>query len=90
MTFWAFAADHPILALLFAGLAFSLPVTLAALFVSWRVSRPVRYSAEDRKALTSAAARLRYAAMKWAADGHYAARDSTRDEAEELERIASR
>jgi hypothetical protein len=54
VTFWAFAADHPLLALLFSGLAFSLPVTLAALFVSWRVSRPVRYSAEDRKALTSA------------------------------------
>lgn len=59
MTFFDFAAGHPILALLFAGLAFALPIVLAALFVSWRVTRSAKFTAEDRKALTGAATFVR-------------------------------
>jgi hypothetical protein len=88
MTFWAFAADHPVLALLFAGLAFSLPVTLVALFVSWRVSRPVKFTAEDRRALTSAAALLRCFARHYSTEqiGHI----DRLEAATKLERMASR
>lgn len=90
MTLWDFAAEHAALAVFFAVLAFALPVTLAGLFVSWRLNRLVKYSAEDRRALNAAAARIRHTALVAGADGHWASRDAQRAEAEALERMAGR
>ena len=52
MTFWQFAGEHPALAVFFVVLAASVAVVLGGLFIAWRVSRPVKYTAADRGALT--------------------------------------
>ena len=90
MTFWQFAGEHPALAVFFVVLAASVAVVLAGLFIAWRVSRPVKYTAADRAALTAAAARLRHTALNYGADAHFDSRDATRDEASALERMAAR
>ena len=59
MTFWQFAGEHPALAVFFVVLAASVAVVLGGLFIAWRVSRPVKYTAADRAALNETAMWLR-------------------------------
>lgn len=60
MTLYDFANTHPFLAVFFALLAAGTVVTVVAMFVTWRIARPVKYTAADRGALTQASALLRF------------------------------
>lgn len=87
MTFWQFAGEHPVQAMLFAVLAAAVAVVLGGLFIAWRVSRPVKYTAADRGALTQAAALLRTDAQPHKG---YSGHDDRVAAAERLERMAGR
>lgn len=85
MTIFDFAHANPGLAVFFALLAAGTVVTVVAMFVTWRIARPVKYSAADRAALNDGAARLRQA---WHINsGQFSGNDEA---AERLERMAAR
>ncbi len=90
MTFWQFAGEHPALAVFFVVLAASVAVVLMGLFIAWRVSRPVKYTAADRAALNDGAARLRHAARLFNDRQCYGNEAECVKVAEKLEGMAAR
>lgn len=90
MTLFDFAHAHPFIAVFFALLASGTVITVVAMFVTWRIARPVKYTAADRAALNEGAARLRQAARRFGEDGYPGTESKVVEAAEQLERMASR
>lgn len=87
MTLFDFAHEHIGVAVLFALLAFALPVTLVGLIVGRPRVAP-KYSAGDRATLTQASALLRKDARDYEAQSY--GRDDRVEVATTLERMAGR